>query len=121
MSRDQQTDSSKLLDLVDEETREGMVHLQDELRGLETEIQAKIRSFDNDNAEQEKKEQYLSFQEEVQKALEVIDGLASTEIEASMTEEAFLNGMQDELKQLREFIETNLQKISKITQDMKQE
>ncbi|AHE68230.1 hypothetical protein [Legionella oakridgensis] len=96
MGSKQQTDSFRLLSVVDEDTRGGIINLNHKLKSLQAEVSAKLAMLEDvDDATTQKKE-FLNFQQEIQKALDSIDGLVHMVVTDDVAKEGFLNSNYQE-------------------------
>lgn len=111
-SKDYQADSFTLLKLVDDETRESIIQLIDKLKGLQTEVTDKLHKIDNDVADEKQKEQLLIFQQEIDKALNVITSVADMPIPEELMNEDFMKTKQKDLEKIKAVVDKSLQKLA---------
>ncbi len=112
-----ETNPTMLIDVVDAETRNGLMRLNQKLKGLQAEISSKL-DFINDNTpeNQAKKVQLMLLSDEIDKALQSITMVIRTEIARDVSTEQFLELNQDELDKFREMVKQNSDQLGKMTE-----
>ena len=105
-----------VFETVDRDTRQAVIHLNQKLKDLQSEIAAKILAIEEgkETASKFKQPQLLKLANEVEQALQGIDKIVSTVISADMTPNEFLKVHREELKKFREMVITNTESIEKI-------
>jgi len=116
---DEQPSQSTFLEVVDNETREGVIRLNQKLKGLYAEIQAKLEMLDRlNNAEAiEQKSNLTILLAEVEKALLGIDNLTKMVVAPDITNAEFIQTNQDELEKFRKMVADNAEKITKLKEE----
>jgi hypothetical protein len=104
--------ASKLIDVVDDDTREGIMRLSQKLKGLQAEITTKLDFLKESELDQ--KAQLTILAEEIDKALLSINVLVRTEIADGISPEEFLEMNQVELDKFREMVKSNSDQLNKL-------
>ena len=104
------------LEVIDDDTRGGVLRLSQKLNGLQAEIKSKLDVLGaKDDPEATQQKTGLShLLLEVEKALTGIHELTSMLVTEEMTNEEFLKKNKDELKKFREMVSEKAQKIAEI-------
>jgi hypothetical protein len=105
-----------VFETVDSDTRQAIIHLNQKLKDLQTEIAAKLLAIEEGKEEVLKIQppQLLKLASEVEQALHGIDTVVNTVISEEMTPDEFLEMHHEELEKFREMVITNTEKIEKI-------
>jgi hypothetical protein len=107
--------STMLIDVVDSETRNGLMRLNQKLSGLQAEISSKLDFLSATDPEAEaKKQQLLLLADEIGKALQSITSVMRSEISSDLTTEQFLEMNQEELDKFREVVKNNSDQLTKM-------
>ncbi|RUR12015.1 hypothetical protein [Legionella sp. km772] len=107
-------DKSKLfINKVDEQTRDHIIKLDQKLRMMRAEIEAKLASIElyGDNKDLGRKQNLEDVQQEVTAALDGISALVNMVVEPEQEEFMF---QEETMNEFREMLFKNLEKISKI-------
>ena len=115
----EQNKQSSFLDVIDDDTREGILRLNQKLKGLHAEIQAKLQTMDHmqDEESMDKKNHLSNLLGEVDKALLGIDDLFGMVVSDEMSNAEFLKANEDELEKFREMVGENLVRLTKFNED----
>ena len=107
-------DKSKLfINKVDENTRDHIIKLDQKLRMMRAELEAKLTSIElyDDNTDEGRKQKFLDVQHEVNAALEGISSLVNMVLEPEQ-EEYMLK--EENMSKFKGMLTKNLENISKI-------
>ncbi|KTC85124.1 hypothetical protein [Legionella brunensis] len=104
------------LESVDTETHDNILRLDQKLKGLQAEIQAKIDAIGSaiDDSSIERKEQLIALSEEVKKAIEGIQKLVNLVIDDDISPSEFNEINHESIDALREIFKDSADKISVI-------
>ncbi len=107
-----------ILAVVDGQTKEGLIRLNQKLSGLSAEIKAKQELLDlTDNEEAGDRHQHLSMVlVEIDKALLGMQELFSMKIPTGLNDAEFLSANEHELHLFRQTLEENLVRLNQIYQ-----
>jgi hypothetical protein len=104
------------LESVDEDMHDNILRLDQKLKGLLAEINAKIEAlgYGQEGAAGERKEQLLALSDEVTKAINGIKRLVNLVVAQELSAEQFTELNQEALDELRELVKDSVEKITKI-------
>ena len=99
-----------LLDVVDNDTRDGIMRLHQKLKGIQAEIATKLEFLTTD----QKADDLHLLSTEIDKALQSINALIRTEIAEGITPAQFAESNQAILGQFRDMVKSNSEKMTAI-------
>lgn len=111
---------SMLIDVVDEDTRNSIIRLQQKLKGLQAEVQVKLDVLQQVGEEKnkEEKEQLQVFKDEIEQAIKGMETITRIAVAPGVTEEEFLQSNQKELQVFKKLVAENVDKISKLKNEL---
>lgn len=116
MVGEQQEESSTFINAVDRDMHDSIMRLDQKLKGLQAEINAKIQATlgDNDKTVADRRQQLNALSDEVDKAIDSIKALVNMVISDELSDSQFVQMNQEELESLRQIFKDNIDKISKL-------
>jgi len=104
-----------LIELLDEESQDKLIRLQQKLKGLQAELEVKLQYFSSSDEEAGFKEQNLQeLQEEVQTAIANIEQIMATEISEDDEMQFIKEEAKSEIDSLASAMDANIDYISTV-------
>lgn len=104
------------INAVDEEMHDNILRLDQKLKGLLAEINAKIDALSHENDNSERKQQLVMLSGEVTQAINSIKNLVELVVSDDLNNNDFVEMNRDNLEVLREIFKDNIDRISKINE-----
>lgn len=107
---------SKFINAVDKQLRDSIIRLDQKLKGMHAEVEAKLEVLANADNKQDRELQrvFTLLAEELTKAIDSIKHLVELVVSDEITDQEFLNSNQENIEKLRDLFDTNLETISKL-------
>lgn len=108
---------SRFISVVDKETHDGVLRLDQKLKGLLVEIESRVEALSHESDEtlrEPQQAQLVILSEEVKKALVNIKQLVNLVVGENVAPETFEQLHQDDMDDFRQLVKDSLDKISEL-------
>lgn len=120
MNEEEQNATRTFMDVIDDDLRNSILRLNQKLKGLKAEIEAKLEYVEGlaDENSKEQKERLLILGSEIDSAIQGLQELVTMTVEDDVTKEDFIEINREALEEYRQKIKNHSNTVTTISEQL---